>query len=115
MKVLITGSDGVVGKEIVNEFKNYKNYNLIEFSNKKKKQKKNKVFYQDLTKKIYLTTKVDAIIHCAAKHPFSKKGNDNKSIYLTNMKMTKNLIKFANDNNVKKNNFFIIYRCLWFN
>jgi len=102
MRVLITGTDGVVGREIVNEFKKYKNYNLLELTNKKKIIKNNKVIYQDLTKKINLTIKVDAIIHCAAKHPFSKKGNDNINIYSTNVKMTKNLIKFANDNNVKK-------------
>ena len=40
---------------------------IIELTNKKKTIKNNKVIYQDLTKKINLTIKVDAIIHCAAK------------------------------------------------
>ena len=57
---------------------------------------------QDITKPIKLKTKIDALIHCAAKHPFSISGNSMKKIYNTNIKMTKNLIKFSNKNNDEK-------------
>ena len=46
--------------------------------------------------------KTDAIIHCAAKTPLSKTGIKRKIIYKENTKITKNLIKFSNENNVKK-------------
>ena len=105
MKILISGSDGVIGKEITNQLKKNRKYKLFLLSNKKNKRRiKNNMNFvqQDITKPIKLKTKIDALIHCAAKHPFSISGNSMKKIYNTNIKMTKNLIKFSNKNNVKK-------------
>ena len=104
MNILITGSDGVVGKEIMHLFRRDKKYKLFLLANKKinKNKKKNNFFYQDLTKPIKYKFRIDVIIHCASKNPASKLGNSSKNIYSTNIKMTKNLIKFSNKNNVKK-------------
>ena len=105
MKILISGYDGVIGKEITNKLKKNKRYKLFLLSNKKKKRKlKSNINFiqQDITKPIKLKTKIDALIHCAAKHPFSLSGNSMKKIYKINVKMTKNLIEFSNKNNIKK-------------
>ena len=109
MRILISGSNGVIGKEIVYQLSKDKKYKLFLLSNKKVKEKRKEninFFYQDITKPINLKIKIDAIIHCAAKHPFSKSGNSMKKIYSTNISMTKNLIKFSNKNNKKKFFFF---------
>ena len=103
MRILITGSDGAIGSEIAQQLSCNKKYSLNLLSNKKKKKKKKfKFFYQNLLKPINLKLKPHVIIHCAAKHPNSKYGNNMKNIYSTNIKITKNLIKFANKNDVKK-------------
>ncbi len=102
MKIMITGADGVVGKEIAWLLSKNKKNDLYLFCNKKKKKNKKKIFYQNLTKPINFNIKPEAIIHCAAKHGFSKIGNSMKNVYTTNLKITKNLIKFSNRNKVKK-------------
>ena len=91
MKILITGSNGAIGKELAAQLKKNKKNKLILFG-------KNK----NLTKPINLNLSPEVVVHCAAKHPFSKKGGSMKNIYSTNMKITKNVIKFCNDNGVKK-------------
>ena len=91
MKILITGSNGVIGKEIAQRLKKNKKNKLTLLGKKK-----------DLTKQINLNLKPELVIHCAAKHPFSKKGGNMRNIYSTNMKITKNIIKFCNENGVKK-------------
>ena len=98
MKILLSGVDGYVGKEIYQLLRKNKKYQLFLISKKRKKN----FIYQDLTKPINLNLNPYAVIHCAAKHKFSKKGNDMKNIYLTNIKMTKNLINFCNKKSVKK-------------
>ena len=100
MKILITGANGEIGKEIANILFKNKKYTLGLLGNKKNKKKSN-YFNQNLLKPIKLNFKPQIIIHCAAKHPNSKTGGDMKNIYLTNIKITKNLINFANKNNVK--------------
>ena len=102
MKILITGSGGLIGKEIAYQLSKNKKYDLNLLSNKRINNKKKKFFYQNLLKPIKLKLKPHAIIHCAAKHPNSRSGSNMKNVYFTNMKITKNLIKFANKNNVKK-------------
>ena len=99
---MISGTDGSVGREIVTLLRKNKKYNLFLLNNKKNNNSKKKIFYQNLTKPINLKIKPYAIIHCAAKHGFSKKRNDMKSVYKINNKITKNLIEFSNKNNVKK-------------
>ena len=108
MRVLITGANGMVGKEIVYLLSKVKKYKLFLFTNKrvKKGKKKIKLFYQDLAKPINYKFRIDAIIHCASKNPLSKLGNSSRNIYSTNIKITKNLIKFSNENSVKKIIFF---------
>ena len=104
MRILITGSNGVVGKGIAQVLGKDKKYKLVLLTNKKvkKSKKKFKLFYQDLTKNIDHKFKVDAIIHCASKNPLSKNCSNSRKLYLTNLKMTKNLIKFSNENCVDK-------------
>ena len=98
MKIMISGVDGYIGKEIFQLLSRKKQYKLFPISNKKK----GKFTYLDLTKPINLNIEPYAVIHCAAKHKFSKNGNDMKNIYSTNIKMTKNLINFCNEKSVKK-------------
>ena len=104
MRVMITGANGVVGKEMAHELSKNKSCQLLLLSNSKinLKNKKIKLIYQDLAEPIRFKLPIDVIIHCAAKNPLSKKENDMKSIYEKNLKITKNLIKFSNENNVKK-------------
>ena len=108
MDILITGSDGVIGKEIANELKKIKKYKFYLMSNKKryKNRKKIKIFYQNLTRPIKLKLRPHTILHCASKHPFSISKNSMRSIYKINLKMTKNLIEFSNKNSVKNIFFF---------
>ena len=100
MRILITGSDGEIGREIAYQLSKNQKYNLNLLSNKKINRKKFNFFYQNLLKPIKLKLKPHAIIHCAGKHTNSKSGSNMKNIYSINMKITKNLIKFANKNNV---------------
>ena len=81
MNILITGSDGVIGKEIVNELKKVKKYQIYSIGNKNKYKniKKIRYFYQNLTKPIKLKLKPHTIIHCASKHPFSRTENNRNS------------------------------------
>ena len=106
MKVMITGINGILGKEIAHQLSKNNNYQLFLLSNSKiiikNKKKKIKLLHQDLTKPILFKLKIDAIIHCAAKNPLSKVGSGMKTIYKKNLKMTRNLIEFSNKNNVKK-------------
>ena len=106
MKVMLTGVNGIVGKEMANQLIKNKEYELFLLSNSKinikNKKKKIKLLKQDLTKPIRFQLKTDVIIHCASKTPLSKVGGDMKAIYKKNIKITKNLIKFSNKNNVKK-------------
>ena len=66
---MISGVDGYIGKEISQLLSRKKKYKLFLLSNKKK----NFFIHQDLTKPINLNIKPYAVIHCAAKHKFSKK------------------------------------------
>ena len=102
MRILITGSNGVIGKEISSLLHRDKKYKLFLFTNKNIKKNKKNTYYQDLTKPINYNLRIDAIIHCASKNPLSKSGNGSRNMYSTNLKMTRNLIKFSNKNKVKK-------------
>jgi len=103
MNILITGYDGVIGKEIANLLIKEKKHKLYLFSKKKlKKVEKQKLYYQDLTKTINHKLNIDIVVHCAAKNPLSKSQVSLGNMYTSNIKMTRNLIKFSNKNKVKK-------------
>ena len=104
MNILISGASGEIGGQIANNFSKNKNYNLYLIGNKNRK-KNIKIYKHDLTKILKINFKPDVIIHLAAKHLFSKKGSK-KNIYHNNIKMTKNLITFANEKKIKKFIFF---------
>ena len=85
---MLTGVNGIVGREIANQLIKNKEYELFFLSNSKiniKSKKKIKLLKQDLTKPIRFQLKTDAIIHCASKTPLSKVGGDMKKIYDKNI------------------------------
>lgn len=103
MNILLTGSNGSIGKELKNYFIKKTNHKLYLPVRKKFKEKKNKrlnYFFCDLEKNINIKFKIEIIIHCASKD--RQKSNSFKYTYKPNIMMTKNLIDFANKNSVKK-------------
>jgi len=105
MKVLVTGCGGNIGRQILKNLSLTQKNLLLLFNYKKnKKEYKNKI-YRDLTKPLKIKSNVDTIIHCASKTPNSSVENMRK-IYSTNLKITKNIIDFANKHGVKKIIFF---------
>ena len=106
MKIMITGASGILGKELSHILKKNKKNKIFLLSNSKIKIKNKKdkftVLKQDLTKPLVFNLKIDAIVHCASKNPLSNTDRKMKTIYQKNIKMTKNLIEFANKNDVKK-------------
>ncbi len=105
MKILITGTDGAIGKELSNLFLKSK-FDVIRHTKKKNKIKsKNFFFCKDLSKKFKFNKKIDIIIHCASSNKkFFEKNKINA--FKKNLRITKNLIKYANFNNVNK--FFFL-------
>ena len=102
MRILITGTNGEIGKEIANILSKNKKYKLGLLGNTKNKTKSNS-FYQNLLKPVKLKFKPQIIIHCAGKHPNSKIGGDLKNIFSTNIRITKNLINLrTNFGNLSK-------------
>ena len=106
MKILITGSDGVVGKELAIYFKKLKSIKLILHTRKKNQKKKNFYYSKDLSNKIFLSDVPDVIIHCAAINKNFDSSDKKKNKFIKNVKITKNIIDFANNNKVKKIIFF---------
>ena len=105
MKIMITGAGGVVGKELSSILTLNKNYEIFLLSNsniKNKNKKKLKIIKHDLTKPLICLYKIDVLIHCAAKNPLSKTGKSMTNIFKKNIQMTKNLVHFANEKNIKK-------------
>tara|TARA_B100000941_G_scaffold290878_1_gene275516 strand:- start:4914 stop:5804 length:891 start_codon:yes stop_codon:yes gene_type:complete len=105
MKIMITGAGGVVGKELSSLLTLNKNYEIFLLSNsniKNKNKRKLKIIKHDLTKPLISLYKIDVLIHCAAKNPLSKTGKSMTNIFKKNIQMTKNLIHFANEKNIKK-------------
>lgn len=104
MKIMITGASGVVGKELAYQLRKNKKNKIFLLSNSNIKIKKGKFKFikHDLTLPLSFRNNIDVIIHCASKNPLSKTDRKMETIYKKNFKMTKNLIKFSNENNVKK-------------
>ncbi len=98
-KILITGSQGFIGKILVNEFKNINKLILID---KKKNLSKQKNFYQinllklDNLEKIFKKQKISAIIHLA-----SEIFDDDKNVYDFNVTTSRNLILMAEKYKIK--------------
>jgi nucleoside-diphosphate-sugar epimerase len=106
MIIFITGSDGLIGKELAKKFKNHKNIELILHTRKKKNKRKNLYFSKDLKKKIYLEKIPDIIIHCASINKSFDETDKKKKKFIKNIEMVKNIINYANINKVKKIIFF---------
>ena len=108
MKVMITGANGTIGTDLVDQFsKNnevfafYRTYNLAV---KKVKNKNIKWIRQDLKNEIKNNFKPDVIIHSVVTHPFAKK-NSLKDYINSNIISLKNVVDFA----IKKKVKYFIY------
>ena len=98
MKIMITGANGTIGTDLVDQFsKNnevfafYRTYNLAV---KKIKNKNTKWIRQDLKNEIKNNFKPDVIIHSVVTHPFAKK-NSLKDYINSNIISLKNVVDFA--------------------
>ena len=98
-KILITGSQGFIGKILVNELKNSNKLILID---KKKNSSKQKNFYKinllnlDNLEEIFRKNKIETIIHLA-----SEIFDDDKNVYHLNVSTSKNLILMAKKYKIK--------------
>ena len=108
MKIMITGANGTIGTDLVDQFsKNnevfafYRTYNLAV---KKVKNKNIKWIRQDLKNEIKNNFKPDVIIHSVVTHPFAKK-NSLKDYINSNIISLKNVVDFA----IKKKVKYFIY------
>jgi len=94
MNILIAGSNGQLGSNLVKLFS--KNNTIISVSRKNTKIKKKnniiKINYDDL---LFLSIKPDIIINCIATHYFSKQ-KKYSNYYSSNVKRLKELIKLHN-------------------
>ncbi len=90
MNILLTGSAGLIGNEVLKKFSK-SNFIYAMIKSKKKNLYKNKniqYIIQNLEDKFHFDEKIDLVIHLAAKVQTNSKIN-----YNTNYKMTKNLLK----------------------
>jgi nucleoside-diphosphate-sugar epimerase len=90
MKILVTGSGGFVGREIIAELKNRK-HTIVEFDVNEGQNILNKKHVEDAMKK------VDAVIHLAAIID-----NSNPELWKVNVEGTKNIVQEAVKKRVKK-------------
>jgi len=104
MSILITGANGLIGRDLVNKLSTkYKIFGIYRKRNTQLKKIKNvKWIKHDLKKKISLKIqpKPKYIIHCAATHEFSKKKTTN-DYFDSNVESLQNTIDFARKNKVK--------------
>ncbi len=101
MNILITGSNGVVSRELFKHFKKIKNIKIY-FSSRKKKNINKNIFYLDLKKKINLNRSFDGIIHCASNHPYTISKKEKNKLKKENILMSKNLSDYCNKKKIKK-------------
>ncbi len=96
-KILITGSSGFIGTNLINHFK--RNFNLILTSRNKKKN----LYFLDLRRTInkqILPNEIDVIIHLAQSRLYSK--NNLKDIFEVNVRGIDNLLNVAKQMKVKQ-------------
>ena len=116
-KVLITGSNGFVGKNILNELlPNHKIYVTVrkKFFRQRKKTNKNLFFiifksHSDLNIKLK-KIKVDYVIHCATNYLKVHKSNDIYDLINANITFGNIILENLNRMNVKK---FINFSTVW--
>ena len=116
-KILITGSNGFVGKNILIELlPKYKIYVTVrkEFFRQRKKTDKNLLFiifknHNDLNIKLK-KIKVDCVIHCATNYLKVHKSNDIHDLINTNITFGNIILENLNKMNVKK---FINFSTVW--
>ena len=116
-KILITGSNGFVGKNILIELlPKYKIYVTVrkEFFRQRKKTDKNLLFiifknHNDLNIKLK-KIKVDYVIHCATNYLKVHKSNDIHDLINTNITFGNIILENLNKMNVKK---FINFSTVW--
>ena len=116
-KILITGSNGFIGRNILNELlPKYKIYVTVrkKFFRERKKTYKNLSFiifknYSDLNLKLK-KIKVDYVIHCATKYLKTHKSDDIYELINANITFGNIILENLNKMNVKK---FINFSTVW--
>ena len=116
-KILITGSNGFVGRNILNELlPKHKIYATVrkKFFRKRKKKDKNLSFivfknYSDLNVKLK-KIKVDCVIHCATNYLKAHKSDDIYDLINANIIFGNIILENLNKMNVKK---FINFSTVW--
>ena len=103
MKILITGSGTLIGNNIANYFLKKKHFVFAFYKEHKpknlQKYKKCRLIKANLEQNIKFNNDFDVLIHCASKIPNDK---INKKNYVSNIKMTNNLIKLCKTNSCKR-------------
>ena len=100
MKILITGGSGFVGSRVAEFFQKKKHEVICNFYRRPIKVKNIKKIKLNITKKILIKEKIDAIIHCASKTHINCEKD--LTIYEQNIKMMKNLLDLAKQKKIKK-------------
>ena len=88
--ILITGSEGFVGKNLINYFKN-SSYNIIHST-----LKEVNLASSTAVQKLFVNNSIDCIIHCATGQQINKSYDPN--VCKENLAMYYNLIKFKKNN-----------------
>mgnify|MGYP000468754348 FL=1 len=102
MSILITGANGVVGKDLVQMLSNkYKIFGVYRTKNQEVKRIKNvKWIKHNLNKKLKKIRPIPKyIIHCAVDQKYSKKKFD--KYISSNLEVLKNIVNFAKENKFK--------------
>ena len=104
MRILVTGSAGFVGKNLLN-YLSKKKIKIFALYNKTKptKIKNIKFLKSDIKKLKKIPNNIDCLIHLAVKNPENTSG---PMLYRENVECTKKIFTLAKKNNIKKIIFF---------